>query len=713
MPALGREFEKSLVQPTIFHPPLFQTDPTTALDNLSPSPVPKFIQRLRNAITKLYLINAINQEEHDELQDMCNDKNVKNVATKLAQLMSKYSDESILPPHPKYPSLKRSTFKPRVFAILTEGYLQQDIRAYIYQGFTTGFSAGREGIEKKGPRKANNPKMTPEGVSAVLTTVLKDWQDGIIAEMQMRGDDDEKELYQSPTYAISKKSLGQVIEGAYRRVFNLSKRFRHRSNKVNRILPSVNDLIDIDKYTCKFATVTDGVKAMMEMLDKQNECWACKSDIKDAFLTLPCKHNEMHLYGFALDINYSDPTLNLPDFAIKKEGLHTVVFINSRFGFGLRSAPRIFETLAQAVRAIAKNVFNVQITISYLDDCLILASTKENAEKDLEIYLSVLRMIGLEPQMKKTSTEATQIIDFLGLELDSTTQEVRIPPVRIKNMITILKHWRCKKTCMKSELYSLVGTLQYLSRGVPPGRLFMRRLLDTLHSKKNTNEDALLNPAFKYAEEGEPVGLLATGATQTKTKCRYKNNVITLDAEFQLDISWWLENCEKLNGAGFPMMKGIEPAYLEWLITTDASDQACAGVYGDQWFVHPWQHNEQNRFDIAYRELYGVVMAVAVFGPQLSGRICGFECDNTNAILASKKASSKNKQMMHLLRALHSLCMNFKMMIYFSYIKSKDNTLADALSRLDFKLFHRLLPTASQKPSPLSVPMCEHAPDIK
>ena len=187
--------------------------------------------RLTTAIDRLAAIKAITGKEQEELKQQVEAQEIRKVAEGLVRILKEYDDETRKKPDPRFPSLKRCTFRPKIYTILTEQHLACEVQAYIVEGFTKGFSTLWEG-DDRGRRWASNPKLTPEGEQAVLTTILKDWKQGIITQVQMWGDDDfASNIVISPTYAVEKRSCGHPVPGKFRRVFNLSKRFEHKRNR--------------------------------------------------------------------------------------------------------------------------------------------------------------------------------------------------------------------------------------------------------------------------------------------------------------------------------------------------------------------------------------------------------------------------------------------------------------------------------------------------
>ena len=83
--------------------------------------------------------------------------------------------------------------------------------------------------------------------------------------------------------------------------------------------------------------------------------------------------------------------------------------------------------------------------------------------------------------MDKVEGPVTSLI-FLGLELDSVLQLIKLPQDKLQQLQQELQLWKeCKKTT-KRKLLLLNWKLAFAAQAVPAGRLFTRRLI-TLSSK--------------------------------------------------------------------------------------------------------------------------------------------------------------------------------------------------------------------------------------
>jgi hypothetical protein len=69
-------------------------------------------------------------------------------------------------------------------------------------------------------------------------------------------------------------------------------------------------------------------------------------------------------------------------------------------------------------------------TIVYLDDMLIMASTRDGAERHLASALELLVALGFMVNMRKSVVQPTQVMEFLGYVLDSRRMVISLPQQR-------------------------------------------------------------------------------------------------------------------------------------------------------------------------------------------------------------------------------------------------------------------------------------------
>lgn len=97
----------------------------------------------------------------------------------------------------------------------------------------------------------------------------------------------------------------------------------------------------------------------------------------------------------------------------------------------------------------------------------------------MHILLETFEQLGFPVAWDKLEGP-TPCLTFLGFELDSLRNEIRVPEQKMEDIKREMAGWIGKRSCRKKELESLVGRLNHASRVVQPGKTFMRRLFEAL-----------------------------------------------------------------------------------------------------------------------------------------------------------------------------------------------------------------------------------------
>ena len=172
-------------------------------------------------------------------------------------------------------------------------------------------------------------------------------------------------------------------------------------------------------------------------------------------------------------------------------------FVDLALPFGLQSAPFIFNSIADLVEWILKVNYSVRYLLHYLDDFLSLGPAGSSAcANSITIARSVFFRLGL-PLHPSKCEGPTPVLIFLGIELNSLTQTARLPHDKLTRTLELLYQWASKKWCTRTELESLIGSLHHVTKVVPPGRAFLRRMIDLLCAFRSSSHPICLNREFR------------------------------------------------------------------------------------------------------------------------------------------------------------------------------------------------------------------------
>ena len=173
-----------------------------------------------------------------------------------------------------------------------------------------------------------------------------------------------------------------------------------------------------------------------------------------------------------------------------------LVFFDSRLPFGLRSAPKIFSAIADALQWVFEQN-GVTWVGHYLDDYITAGPQgSQECENNLQCMLSMCMRLGVPVAKAKCAGPASTMI-FLGFEVDTVERVVRLPSDKLQKTLAMVRAWIGRKACKRRELESLLGHLQHTASVVQPGRTFVRRLIELLRVARSRVSWVRLNSSTR------------------------------------------------------------------------------------------------------------------------------------------------------------------------------------------------------------------------
>ena len=233
--------------------------------------------------------------------------------------------------------------------------------------------------------------------------------------------------------------------------------------------------------------------------------------------------------------------------------------------FGLRSAPFIFNCLAQTVEWEAKRR-GTQAIHHYLDDFLVVGTAyTSECSAALHTLTIICQELGIPVAEEKLEGLST-VLKFLGILLDTTRLEARLPEDKLEELHQALDYWATHQRCTKRELLSLIGTLSFAAKVVPASRILLRRLIDM------------------------------------STTVSSPNHHITLSDAAHKDIAWWRAFVMPWNGASFMLLPQWTPSPDLQLFTDSSRVIGFGAYYTGEWFQGRWTQ-QQLPTSIQWKEL--------------------------------------------------------------------------------------------------------------
>ena len=410
---------------------------------------------------------------------------------------------------------------------------------------------------------------------------------------------------------------------------------------------AVNDGISREEFTVQYTSVDEAVRLIFA--NGGQGALVAKADVRHAFRLVPVSQGQWHLQGFYWNGRF---------------------YFDTRLVFGSRSSPRLFNDFADCLEWIFSNHSGSTDIRHYLDDYFTVGPRGSDAcSRAYNSIVEVSGRLGVPLSPNKCVPPST-CLELLGIMLDTENMTASLPPGKLSALLLLLRTMRQRKKCTKRELLSLGGKLAHASTCVPPGRAFTRRILDAAHSVDRLGHR------------------------------------VRLTADLHRDLGWWNEYLPLWNGT-FPLIPPSADRVYSADVFTDSSEWGGAAYHGSSWFVLPWPGTLLRTTGAAmtWLEMIPVVAALLVWGPRWHGRRVRLHCDNMGVIAVWRRGWSHNPLIMDLLRQLAFICARQSCHLDMTYIPSRDNVVADALSRDRVPEARQALLTLCPAPDPVPAPV--------
>ena len=494
---------------------------------------------------------------------------------------------------------------------------------FLLEGFSHGFRVGYSGIpECKIYPNHKSALENPEVIDAYLESEIREGR--MVGPLSNPPD----KFHCSPLALVPKKK-----PGAFRVIHNLS----YPSGK------SINDFIPDYCTQVHYQSVYDAIFMLCEL---GHGSFMCKSDIEKAFRLIPIHEKDQHL------------------FLVNWKGQY---YLDLRLEMGCSSACQIFEEFSSAVAWITHHHLHIP-NVHYLDDFLLGSETKTEGNENLARFLYMCRDIGIPIALDKTFAPHTTM-SFLGFEIDTIAQEIRLPIEKVMQCKTEILNLIERRKVRLRKLQSVIGLLNFACEVILPGRAFLRRLISLTCGISNPYHWIVLN----------------------RSELGIKD-----------DLRVWLDFLDEFNGKTFFLSSQIF-SNSDLKLFTDSSLLGYGGHFFHplanctEWFFGAWSSwwQEQN---IMILELYPIVIALECWGPVLENKRLLILTDNQALVSVINKQTSKNLTVMILIRRLVRSCLKHNVLVLADHLSGVQNFLSDALSRLQVSRFLSQCPTAAAEP---------------
>ena len=281
--------------------------------------------------------------------------------------------------------------------------------------------------------------------------------------------------------------------------------------------------------------------------------------------------------------------------------------------------------------------------LPFVDDWGFFFDSKEEALTQRPRINALLERLGLGRNPTKGCWEPVQVMQHLGLVIDTARGEFRAPEAKLQALSALAKgllhsEAQHKRWVPAKRLASLAGKAQFLYLAIPAARYYLRELHDVVSTRSSWS------------------------------------GRVRITKQLHRDLEWWSDVPHHQNGRS--IWRHVETAYMH----VDSSDFGWGAVLNDHKEARGFWYDDREQH-ITFKELKAVRYAVQSFLPLLAGRNVLLHEDNQAVVSVLTHLTSRSPAMMAELRKLWFILDSHDIHLRPRYIRSAANIWADRLSR--------------------------------
>ena len=393
---------------------------------------------------------------------------------------------------------------------------------------------------------------------------------------------------------------------------------------------SINEWINKEK--CKMPTLPN-LKDYVKLLIKANR--ASLRDLKNAFRQINLASADQQYLGYSI-------------FGLK--------FMDTKQPYGIASAAANCQSFAQIIIWILNNhKYPIQLRnkiLVHIDDFVLAGWNEKSVIQMTKIFDDLCKELNVKISVDKNITNADRF-ELYGFYFDLVLKTVSIPNEKFKRIVTALEEAIKFKWVTGRALESICGKLMHWSqlRGA---------------------SKALLINTVKFIHK------------ELRKTPRYKTKWFKLTDSVINDFKFWIAFSKLIRTV--QMEDIIKSPSIELIGSSDASNFGGGFVVGDEWGYYRFTRTHRKQWEIAQKEAHAVLMIIRNMKHMITGRKLILLIDNQTLYWAMKRHWSTGI-MMPFIYELSLLQMKYKTWIWFEWIPTQYNLLADALSRFNLESF--------------------------
>ena len=342
-----------------------------------------------------------------------------------------------LPAPVLHPQLQECTFNPvtpikyQILDRLLRDHPNRSKVDYVVQGFHFGFS-----LKYNGPLENRQPKnllLAYQHTDKLWVSIRKEVHLGHMLEP----------FPVQPIDPLICSPVGMVPKRDSQEMWHIT----HLSHLRDQ---SINTFINQEDAQTHYQTF----EAAVELVARAGPgSYMVKEDFKSAFCNVPMCFADLNLLG------------------IKVKGQF---FIETCLPFSTSISCATFEDISTLIHWIAERRVSHAL-VHYLDDFFMVHHLPYVCGRIMLSFKEVCNKIGM-PISPEKAVGPVQVIQFLGLTIDTIGMVIKVPEDKRVDILTILTKIIQKRRATSLSLQSLAGRLNFLCKAVPASRPFIKNV---------------------------------------------------------------------------------------------------------------------------------------------------------------------------------------------------------------------------------------------
>lgn len=310
--------------------------------------------------------------------------------------------------------------------------------------------------------------------------------------------------------------------------------------------------------------------------------------------------------------------------------------------YGLCTAPLLFTKLLKPVVSNFRS--RGILCVYYLDDILIIGSSYADCVKQLSFISEFLEKLGFTINREKSQLIPSQRVKYLGFVIDSVSMKLVLPSDKVARIVSKCREVLSSTKIKIKTVAELAGSLTSACPASRYGFLYTRSLeMDKTRSLIHSKGDYSAKMVVTY--------------------------------ETRLDLEWWIKNLDS-------DWQYLQKPFPTIIITSDASLTGWGAHSGEFHAKGNWAH-EHIDLHINVLELWAAFLALKTFVNRDNVQVLIRVDSSTAMAYINRQGGCKSTQCFNVAKLIWQWCESKGVTISASWLNTKDNFIADKLSRAE------------------------------